>query len=115
MVGKDGKMLPAIRNVITLILCIVFFVMGWLGHMNWSHRAEADQLIEDATVVIKIREKEDERSDTLRENIYNAVQVEQTECNCGDATDVEFMRQLRQGRTKGSKPYSSNPFPIFRD
>lgn len=106
MVGKDGKMLPAIRNLITLVLCVVFFGMGWFGHMNWNHRAEADQLVTDAHVAIEIREIEEVRTDTLRENIQNAVQVEQTECLCGDATDIDFMLELRQNRSKGPKPNS---------
>ena len=98
MVGSDGKMLPAIRNVITLILCVVFFVMGWIGHMNWSHRAEADQIIEDATVVLEIRKEEDVRNHTLQENVYEAAQIEYPDDVCGNATDIEFMLKLREGR-----------------
>lgn len=110
MVGKDGKMLPAIRNLITLVLCVVFFGMGWFGHMNWSHRAEADQLVEDAEVAIEIREEEHTRTDTLTENIYDAAKIEQTECKCGDATDIEFMLELRSGREERSKLDRINPF-----
>lgn len=110
LVGKDGKLLPIIKFVIQSVLCLIFFVMGWIGHMNWSHRAEADQLISDANVAMEIREESVIRTDILKDNIYHAVQVEQTECNCGDATDIDFMLKLRENREKRSKFDKINPF-----
>lgn len=112
---NEGRMLPAIRNLFTLAFCIVFFFLGWFGHANWSLRGEADQLIEDAKVSGEIREDLKLKEDTLDENIEEAVNIEQTDCNCGDATDIDFMRKLREDRTEGFKFDGTNPFPIYSD
>lgn len=113
---NDGRMLPAIRNLFTLVFCGVFFIAGWLGHANWSIRGEADQLIKDAKIAAKAREVKTERIGVLGENIKLAVQVPQTtDCNCGDASDVEFMRKLRKTREKRSIFDGTNPFPVRSD
>ncbi len=113
---KEGRMLPAIRNLFTLVFCAVFFCMGWFGHANWSIRGEADQLIKDAKTSAKAREVKKERVEVLNENVKQAMQVpEANDCNCGDATDVEFMRQLRKTREEGSFLDRGNPFPIHSD
>lgn len=100
---KYGRMFPAIRNMFTLIFCVIFFVMGWFAHSNWSVRGEADQLIKDAKTAAKARAIKVERVGVLNENIKTAVQVPETDnCNCGDATDIEFMRELRKAREERS-------------
>ncbi len=102
IVGKDGKMLPAVRNLFTLVFCAVSFSAGWVGHSNWSIRGEADQLVKDAKVAAKAREVKTERIGVLNDNIKLAIQLpDPTNCNCGDATDIEFMRELRKNRKEG--------------
>jgi len=101
LTDNQGKMLPAIRNTFTLLFFIAFFIMGWFAHMNWALRAEADQLVDDAKVSANIREDETVRIDVLEENIENAITIEQNDCSCGDATDIEFMHELRKKRETG--------------
>lgn len=110
LTDKDGRMLPAIRNLFTLVFCIISFLLGWFAHANWSLRGEADQLIEDAKVSAEIREDLKEKEDILEVNIEEAENIEQDDCNCGDATDIEFMRKLRENRTTGFKFDGTNPF-----
>ena len=113
---NDGKMLPAVRNLFTLVFCAVFFVAGWVGHANWSIRGEADQLIKDAKTAAKAREVKTERIGVLDENIERALHIPQTTgCNCGDTTDIEFMRELRKTREKRSIFDGTDPFPVYKN
>ena len=106
----SGRMLPAFRNIITLIFFIIGIVLGWFGHIVWNRQAEASQLVQDAKAMVDIRHDKEVRKQVLHENIEEAKQVEQTDCNCGDAADIEFQRRLRENRSEGFKFDGKSPF-----
>ena len=112
---NEGRMLPAFRNLVTLVFCIVFFFMGWFGHMNWALRGEADQLVSDARESAEAREIKYERIEILDGNIENAQQIEQTDCSCGNAIDIKFQRELRKQRETGFNFNGTDPFRIHSD
>jgi len=60
--------------------------------------------------MVDIRKDKETRKQVLHENIDKANKVGQTDCNCGDATDIEFQRRLRENRGEGFKFDGANPF-----
>ena len=103
LTDNEGRMLPAFRNLITLIFCIVFFFFGWFGHINWALRGQSDQLISDSKAMVDVRKEKRDNKVVLTGNIKNANKIKQDDCNCGDATDIDFQRELRHNREKGFK------------
>ena len=98
LTDSHGNLFPAIRNLLNLIWLSVGIVLGWGGNIVWNRQAESDQLVDDAREMVEIREVRHNEKEVLDDNVKDALK---STSDCGNATDVEFTRKLRQNRMEG--------------
>jgi len=72
ILNKEGRLPPAFISVIIISAFMGGNVTGWIAHVNWSLRGEADQLVEDARVVNEIHRDTDTNLIALSKRIEDS-------------------------------------------
>lgn len=98
LTDSNGNLFPAIRNLLNLIWLTVGIVLGWSANIVWNRQAESDQLVDDAKEMLEIREVKRNEKEQLDSNVKQALYLKS---DCGNATDIEFTRKLRDTREEG--------------
>jgi len=96
ILDSNGRLPPALAWLLSLIWLAVGFIAGWYAHTNWALRSEANQLVEDAKVMVEIRKTTAQEKTQLERNIEKANQVAPEDaCHCLDRSHEYYVRQLR--------------------
>lgn len=96
LIGKDGRLPPTIVGLIIILAFILGNVTGWIAHMNWIHRGEAAQIIEDMEVGDEIKEEEEEKLNLLDSTINEVYTDERFKTDEHlNSSNPEYVRSLR--------------------
>lgn len=93
---KDGRLPPAIVNILFLFFLIVGLIGGWFAHMNYALRGEASQIVEDMEVGEKNKKRLQENLDALYDNIEETNNDKRFKNeDCLNYSNSEFAHSLR--------------------
>lgn len=97
----NGRLPPALIGVIVFLAFVAGTPIGWVAHVNWSLRGEANQIIEDMRQGTKIEKELTTDLIKVRSNIEKVKKDARfTEEECLNYSNVDYVRSLRNGSRK---------------